>query len=1681
MSSSSFYTAAGNFLSAVQGGVDPRTGLFTVNLPLADLRSGDLAGPGLNLALRYSPVSSQDDGFGRGFALNLTRYDIKKRRLYLSTGESYSISESGKDLRQGKYRHFTFETLDGVTSRVVHKSGLVETLTRFDAVAYTTMITDPAGRAMYLRWARQNEVFRLAEIFELQDGVRHSTLLNIDYPADNAAEPVTTVRLTDAGYHTDFTQRDGVLRSMTSYATDPTSTWTFGYDLVNPWNTQTREPRYLVSVRSPAELDEAVIYPWRTGAAFPDGVGLAPLPQVSVHTVKPGNGQPVIRTEWIWTEENYLGRNAPGRDFSRWTPDTDLLLDVLTRGYTYGSEARLMDETGKRVLRTVFRRYSNFHQLLSVRTLQNGKEHTVATEYVAGSGAMMAGYSLQSLLPSKQTETWTAGGQSRQRVTRWQYDGAGNLIKEWSPDRTITEYAYYHVHGEGDDCPADPHGFKRYLKRKKVRPRRIEGDEVNTYTRHYWKKLDSMQEEGYFVVPDREVETTVLPSRDPTKKDSQRLRTQVSHTYFSDRKIMLTYGREKQRTTTYWPDVAKSPKESYTQTQAFACEIALEGLWQDETLTSHDNISLTRSTLRHPVLGHLLREKDAQGVVTAYTWDKAGRILTRTLAQGTPFERTSSCSYAMTETGLVVTATDPKGNQVKSFYDGAGREVTRQQRDTDGTKEWYTVFSQVFSVTGQPRTSQTRDWLTDTARDYTLRTTSDYDGFGNLSRQATSDGVIVTDTTDPVALTRTVQSASGGVSSATLYTELAPLLLLPQKETLSGDEEAVRKYQWDGHHRLRRVTDENGGVTTYIWDDAGRLLTQTLPDGTVITRTWARHLAGEYLTGISVTGQDGRGNITTREIGTQTFDGPGRLTSSQSGGRTTRYTFTGASPEPDAIITPSGNLIRYTRTVPLDNALSGVNASPGKGSQVSPVTQAFTRDPLTGSLLTATEDKKVITNTLFPSGQLKTERFTLPGTGERAASYACTLSGAMSGYTDPAGKKMTLVRDRFGRVTRTADDALTSDLKYDPLGRLSGYTTTDPVTKAVLTTALEYDDLGREKSRTVTDGRNNTVKQTLTWSLSGQLTGRATRRGNQDVLTEGFTYDARSRLTDYTAAGSLLPADGYGQVITAQRYAFDALNNLVTVTTTLEEGDRDVATYHYDNADDPTQLTSVEHTHKAYPGKITLSYDADGRMTRDEQGRTRSYDAAGRLVSVSGSPDSTCGYDALNRLVTQVVGGSDARVLYYRGGEQVCEVKTALNDITRLIRNGHTSLGISAGSGVTLTAADRHDSLLLSLKAGEAGGTTHAWSPYGGGKVADGLPGFNGERPDPLTGNYHLGNGYRAWSPRLMRFTCPDSLSPFGAGGINPYAYCAGDPVNLTDPSGHISAGGWLGIGLGLVGLLGAVFTGGMSIALAGGLAAARASASPLVVIAGGLGVMADVTAIAGGALEELSPEASGILGWASLGYGLAGLGVGIGGMITAGSAAGRQITRVREMRIESPRVLGVPNIRSYNPNLNYYLRENASLMRRPSYMAIDTDSGVRRLNIVAHGLPGRVNVHSSNIIGPDALHSILVDAGVESLNYSTVRALICHSADAGPGGYSVAGRLSQLLGKPVEGFHGTVFIRESMMVNPGIKLNAWPLVNDEFLKGGVAAATQFMQRNSQYYSIGLSLRKPNAPEIFGL
>ncbi len=81
---------------------------------------------------------------------------------------------------------------------------------------------------------------------------------------------------------------------------------------------------------------------------------------------------------------------------------------------------------------------------------------------------------------------------------------------------------------------------------------------------------------------------------------------------------------------------------------------------------------------------------------------------------------------------------------------------------------------------------------------------------------------------------------------------------------------------------------------------------------------------------------------------------------------------------------------------------------------------------------------------------------------------------------------------------------------------------------------------------------------------------------------------------------------------------------------------------------------------------------------------------------------------------------------------------------------------------------------------------TQAYSVYGYTCALWTTLGFSGELLSVEVSKYFLGNGYRALDPVLMRFLSADNASPFGAGGINCYAYCSNDPINQVDPDGHM-------------------------------------------------------------------------------------------------------------------------------------------------------------------------------------------------------------------------------------------------------------------------------------------------------
>ncbi|MFJ4433536.1 RHS repeat-associated core domain-containing protein [Pseudomonas sp. NPDC089395] len=106
-----------------------------------------------------------------------------------------------------------------------------------------------------------------------------------------------------------------------------------------------------------------------------------------------------------------------------------------------------------------------------------------------------------------------------------------------------------------------------------------------------------------------------------------------------------------------------------------------------------------------------------------------------------------------------------------------------------------------------------------------------------------------------------------------------------------------------------------------------------------------------------------------------------------------------------------------------------------------------------------------------------------------------------------------------------------------------------------------------------------------------------------------------------------------------------------------------------------------------------------------------------------------------------------------------------------LMRKNYSILGaLGEGEHSRIFACDKLGSVMLDMC--RESNTPQRFTPYGfSTRIPLSPVSFKGNYFDPISQGYLLGTGYRMYSPILMRFKSPDSLSPFGVGGLNQYAF----------------------------------------------------------------------------------------------------------------------------------------------------------------------------------------------------------------------------------------------------------------------------------------------------------------------
>ncbi|ELS43450.1 RHS repeat domain-containing protein [Pseudomonas syringae] len=1411
--STSVHSNAFNFLSYVQSGVDPRTGQYTVAITLPDVKTNGLRGPGVPLALHYNPLNRQDSGFGLGWNLQLSQYDPGSQIISLSSGETFKVDGTGDGqmlMSEKKIDSFHFYKEDETHYRVMHKSGLVEQLemrgSGTNRVALPVRVLAPEGHSVTLDYASFGGHQMLSEIKDDSGQIllgisREETAVTLRMGAGEEPDATFVMVLGGSDHRVDRIE----------LPTDNAASWRFAYSRI-------RDHLCMTSVETPVGGREEIFYT-DSGHQFPAKAARDPLPRVTRHRTTPGFGQAQMDVHYTYQDSAGRQRNflGAGLDIAWEDNGLDNLYRYLgAEPYEYSSTETLRVQVAGEAdaERSIERTFNQFHLLTRETTRKNLTVMQVDTRYYIEPGQPFLTQPAYCQLPKEVETTWrlsSDGSVPRSEVVSSTYDRHGNLLTQTQANGVVEVSEWYPADGE-DGCPPDPEGFVRWMKSSQVIPAASGyGDAPVLITRYRYLALPAVDggQLQEWLAP--QSETLLMQAADD--EHEQRLTT---YEYFNEPNNVLLHGRLKLQRVIMGEN-ATSTEYAYSTPDS---EIYGKTVLQTEqTVTGFDNtkkvITLEDSLLN----GEPLLNRDDNNVEIRYVYDSLRRVLSETVAPDDDlYKATRSYEYrlcAKATDQAMQTLIDVKKVKTCSHFDGLNRVIYEERDDADTPARVdipRQTYAAVYDAWGLMISETEFDWLDE--QNLALKSLFEYDDWGEQRSVTGPDKVKTVEETDPIGtsqsqgpIKRSWIEGAGGVGKSEFTESWMSLFEQPTRsERLdqAGNSVSLSQYHYDG---LGRRVEEvigvaNGGRrTTYLYDAFDRVIESTLPSRAIVHRTYASHSSEDLPVSIGIE-HNGKSIV----LGEQAFDGLDRLVTSVNGGRKRELVYDIGLLQPRTVTLPSGRKIDYeykpqvsdepwrrvqSEAVPKSGTdESGNTLAPGTTAAPG-VTADYSYDKQNARLIHSSEQGEILDRTYYSTGSLKSETRTSENK-PYDMFYSYSRKGLLLSYTDVLGQEQFNLYDNVGRLEQTWLNEVYSTFDYDAVfGRLAKITTsdnTDISRERTVAISLDYDDLGREVRRVFDlDGVEQHMVQV--YDDVDNMVQRTLSEGAEILRDETYRYDASGRLMQYQCTGTQRPVDPYGRTLLAQNFTFDGANNLTVVTTRFDDGDNgedtNSARYFYEK-DDPVQLSRVTNSNgKYYPPEIKLHYDPDGNLDIDEAGRTLKYDPLGRLIEV-GTPSAGIHYqyDPQDQLTGETCG-EDSDLRFYRDGELANQLGSHIQ--STFMRGDDYLLAEQQIDRTVLLATNDSDSVLGEV---DANGINRRWyTAYGHASGEDaplGKLGFNGELAEADTGWQMLGNGYRAYSPVLMRFNSPDSWSPFGEGGVNAYAYVEGNPVGRRDPSGHV-------------------------------------------------------------------------------------------------------------------------------------------------------------------------------------------------------------------------------------------------------------------------------------------------------
>ncbi|MFR6189930.1 MAG: RHS repeat domain-containing protein [Anaerostipes hadrus] len=951
----------------------------------------------------------------------------------------------------------------------------------------------------------------------------------------------------------------------------------------------------------------------------------------------------------------------------------------------------------------------------------------------------------------------------------YSYDDGG---KDGEQNGWVNEYLVRKIKTEVDYQELDAAGLVKFLKTDKEKE---ETKTVTSYDDHGQPTTVTTTKEG---APDSVEQTTYQDTVQGTTQTTTTTQGEEKETSVIKTDAM---GRETENTSKDRKgNILSSTETSYDfMGRAIQTKVTSDGVTQTESKTYDDN-------------GTVATETSASGIKTAYRYDSLNRVIKATeSADGTDTVTETAYGYEdaqihtlngtknyqnlsvqTTKTNGRVSKkswTDAAGQTVRSFSHGLytdhvftsdGKEIATISLGTKTSGDGK-IALQLYDKEGKQTAAIQNPEITKGTSDATVKVgnssilqKTEYDTKGNETTKTDGNGDQISYAYDDQ--NRVTEITQGGQKTKVSY-------------QVNSDESTTTSVTDANGHVKQETASASGSVTTtsdlgdgsesittkYTYDDRGNKISEVYANGAKKTYEYnSRNL----VTKTQSYDKEGTKTLTSR----YRYDDKGQLSEmtdySVSSETETAYRYTEYSYDTRGRITTFAEISQNAQPTADDIKAHQIRYTYNENGNLSKVSYPTTKDGI-----------QSLSYIYDENGWLQEIKGELHSKGQ-------TTEKVLRSYSYDAYGKVKEIKD-YRNLLKDGDQAVQKVYTYDRFDRVKEMIHTDLETGKVMESyQYSYDKNSNITKKTQVNNYPkedaNKVNETksYTYDTLGRLTKTVTIDHNKNDKTKTVTYT-------YDNVGNRLKEDDGTTTIS---YTYNGLDQLKTSTKEKGTAVEEVRQYDYDMNGNQTDVKNTKTGENQ-----TYVYDAENRLSQvsvTKDGKTAMiqqniYNGEGqRIQKVDGDEMTNYYYqDGIAAYTTDADGNQNSQNLIGTEGNVLATERFKGDDMQYYLYNKDIQ-----GSTTSLVKED-----------GSAD-ATYQYTDFGetiihGDDQAKNEVCYTGGIYDQSTGLYYLNARY--YNPEDGRFMTEDS---YRGEIMNPetghlYVYCANNPVNYVDPSGHFT------------------------------------------------------------------------------------------------------------------------------------------------------------------------------------------------------------------------------------------------------------------------------------------------------